>query len=77
MAIEAPGDFDTHANHIVTFDRNLRAIDTALAFQRDLEARGLAGRVLTHVTARCSSSGWAVTRSRSSPAPPSSRVRGS
>ena len=44
------GDFDTHANQAATFAPRLQSIsDAILAFQRDLEARGLADRVLVHV----------------------------
>lgn len=50
VALDAPGEYDTHANQAGSLDANIRATsDTLLAFQRDLEARGLAGRVLTHV----------------------------
>jgi uncharacterized protein (DUF1501 family) len=39
-AISAPGGYDTHANQE-------ESLDSLLAFQRDLEVRGLADRVLT------------------------------
>jgi uncharacterized protein (DUF1501 family) len=49
-ALTAPGDFDTHDDQESSFARNLGlTADSLLAFQRDLEARGLADRVLVHV----------------------------
>jgi uncharacterized protein (DUF1501 family) len=46
--IDAPGGYDTHADQAATFARDVKATcDAVLAFQRDLEARGLADRVLT------------------------------
>jgi uncharacterized protein (DUF1501 family) len=48
--IDAPGAYDTHANQAETLPKNLKlTADALLAFQRDLEARGLADRVLTLV----------------------------
>jgi uncharacterized protein (DUF1501 family) len=48
--IEAPGAFDTHANQADTLPGALKlTCDSLLAFQRDIEARGLADRVLTLV----------------------------
>jgi uncharacterized protein (DUF1501 family) len=42
--------FDTHASQVATLDPGLEEVSaTLLAFQRDLEARGLADRVLTLV----------------------------
>jgi uncharacterized protein (DUF1501 family) len=42
--------FDTHENQVGPFDSGLgEAVQTIYAFQRDLEARGLADRVLTLV----------------------------
>ena len=50
MAIEAPGGYDTHADQAASLPGNLKmTCDSLLAFQRDLEARGLADRVLVHV----------------------------
>ena len=50
VAITAPGDYDTHANQVETLGEPLKlACDALAAFQRDLEARGLADRVLIHV----------------------------
>jgi uncharacterized protein (DUF1501 family) len=50
VAITAPGDYDTHANQREALDGPLRlACESLAAFQRDLEARGLADRVLVHV----------------------------
>ena len=44
------GHFDTHAGQAATLQRDLQlASDSLLAFQRDLEARGIADRVLVHV----------------------------
>jgi uncharacterized protein (DUF1501 family) len=48
--ISGPGAFDTHANQADVLPKNLKlTADALLAFQRDLEARGLADRVLTLV----------------------------
>ena len=50
VAITAPGDYDTHANQVELLGEPLKlTCDTLAAFQRDLEARGLADRVLVHV----------------------------
>ena len=49
-AIRAPGAWDTHANQADVLPKNLKlTFDSLLAFQRDIEARGLADRVLTLV----------------------------
>ena len=49
-AVRAPGAWDTHANQQAVLAKNLKlTFDSLLAFQRDLEARGLADRVLTIV----------------------------
>jgi uncharacterized protein (DUF1501 family) len=49
-AISAPGGFDTHDNQADSFGGDLQlAADSIAAFQADLEARGLADRVLTLV----------------------------
>jgi uncharacterized protein (DUF1501 family) len=49
-AVRAPGAWDTHANQQDVLPKNLGlTFDSLLAFQRDLEARGLADRVLTLV----------------------------
>jgi uncharacterized protein (DUF1501 family) len=49
-SISAPGAYDTHADQAKTLGRNLQlTCDSLLAFQRDLETRGLADRVLTLV----------------------------
>ena len=48
VALSAPGDFDTHDEQPQALADNLKLTsDSLLAFQRDLEARGLAGRVVT------------------------------
>jgi uncharacterized protein (DUF1501 family) len=48
--VEAPGDFDTHDNQSQTLVSDLGKVSEALsAFQADLDARGLADRVLTLV----------------------------
>jgi uncharacterized protein (DUF1501 family) len=50
VALTAPGDYDTHDDQESDFGANLRlTADSLGAFQRDLEARGLANRVLVHV----------------------------
>ncbi|HUK45329.1 MAG TPA: DUF1501 domain-containing protein [Gaiellaceae bacterium] len=49
-AIDADGEYDTHAEEAGSLDTALTlAAGSLLAFQRDLEARGLADRVLTLV----------------------------
>jgi uncharacterized protein (DUF1501 family) len=48
--LTASGAYDTHANQATTLQNGLQtASDALLAFQRDLEARGIADRVLVHV----------------------------
>ena len=50
VSIDAAGGYDTHSGQEGSLPRNLKlTCDSLLAFQRDLEARGLAGRVLAHV----------------------------
>jgi uncharacterized protein (DUF1501 family) len=50
VAITAPGGYDTHSTQAQTLATGLQTTaDTLLAFQRDLEARGVADRVLTLV----------------------------
>jgi uncharacterized protein (DUF1501 family) len=50
VTVRAPGLYDTHASQPDALDAGLRlTAATLLAFQRDLEARGLADRVLVHV----------------------------
>jgi uncharacterized protein (DUF1501 family) len=49
-ALTATGHFDTHASQPNTLRDGLQTTsDALLAFQRDLEARGIADRVLVHV----------------------------
>ena len=49
-AVEADGEFDTHDSQPADLTAGLREVSEALsAFQADLEARGLADRVLTFV----------------------------
>jgi uncharacterized protein (DUF1501 family) len=46
-ALEAPGSFDTHSTETDVLGKDLAQVSNAVfAFQRDLEARGLADRVL-------------------------------
>jgi hypothetical protein len=48
--IDAPGEYDTHDNQTTDLDKSLRELSRGLsAFQADLEARGIADRVLTFV----------------------------
>jgi uncharacterized protein (DUF1501 family) len=48
--VDADGEFDTHEGQASTLTRDLGAVGEALAtFQADLEARGIADRVLTFV----------------------------
>ncbi len=50
VALTAPGMYDTHDNQPAALTTALQLTsDSLLAFQRDLEARGLADRVLVHV----------------------------
>lgn len=49
-ALSSPGDFDTHDNQAQGFHSDVRNVtETIAAFQADLEARGLADRVITLV----------------------------
>jgi uncharacterized protein (DUF1501 family) len=49
-ALDGPGGYDTHADQERTLPTDLTDLSTGLlAFQRDLEARGLQDRVLVHV----------------------------
>jgi uncharacterized protein (DUF1501 family) len=49
-SISSPGAFDTHDNQAESFGRDLQiTADSIAAFQADLEARGLADRVITLV----------------------------
>ena len=48
--IDAPGSWDSHSDQANTIGRDVQNVfDTLLAFQRDIEARGIADRVLVHV----------------------------
>jgi uncharacterized protein (DUF1501 family) len=50
VAMRAPGMYDTHSDQADDLSDGLKlTADSLLAFQRDLEARGLAERVLVHV----------------------------
>ena len=50
VSIQAAGGYDTHSDQEGSLPENLQiTTQSLLAFQRDLEARGLADRVLTHV----------------------------
>ena len=50
VAVNAPGQYDTHSNQESSLGRDIKAtFDGLLAFQRDIEARGLADRVLVQV----------------------------
>jgi len=50
VALTAPGEYDTHSDQAGALAQGLQlTADSLLAFQRDLEARGLADRVLVHV----------------------------
>ena len=50
VALEAHGGYDTHSDQAANLPGDLAmASQSLLAFQQDLEARGLADRVLTHV----------------------------
>jgi uncharacterized protein (DUF1501 family) len=48
--VEAPGHYDTHSDQAAELMKDLKLFsDSLLAFQRDLEARGIADRVIVHV----------------------------
>ncbi|MEA2443298.1 MAG: hypothetical protein QOJ12_590, partial [Thermoleophilales bacterium] len=50
VALTAPGHYDTHSDQPGALQRGLQLTsDSLLAFQRDVEARGIADRVLVHV----------------------------
>jgi uncharacterized protein (DUF1501 family) len=50
VALSAPGHYDTHSEQAGALAKGLQlTADSLLAFQRDLEARGIADRVLVHV----------------------------
>ncbi len=50
VALEANGGYDTHDNQAGTLPQNIDLLSRSLAaFQKDLEQRGLADRVLVHV----------------------------
>ena len=50
VTITSPGHFDTHAAQAAALNSGLQLTsDSLLAFQRDLEARGVADRVLIYV----------------------------
>ena len=50
VTITSPGHFDTHATQAAALNSGLQLTsDSLLAFQRDLEARGVADRVLIYV----------------------------
>src|SRR5439155_23581106 len=50
VAISAAGEYDTHNDQAEDLADGLKlTAESLLAFQRDLEARGLADRVVTHV----------------------------
>ena len=50
VALTAPGEYDTHSDEPAALTQGLQlTADSLLAFQRDLEARGIADRVLVHV----------------------------
>ncbi|HET7571888.1 MAG TPA: DUF1501 domain-containing protein [Gaiellaceae bacterium] len=50
VALSAPGEYDTHSAQPEALASGLKlTADSLLAFQRDLEARGIADRVVVHV----------------------------
>ena len=50
VAMDANGGYDTHEDQAATLSENLGLLSATLAaFQADLEARGIADRVLVHV----------------------------
>jgi uncharacterized protein (DUF1501 family) len=50
VALQGVGSYDTHASQAAVLVPNLQqTVDALVAFQRDIEARGLADRVMVHV----------------------------
>jgi len=50
VSLEAEGGYDTHSDQKADFDKDLKlTCDSVLAFQRDLESRGLQDRVLVQM----------------------------
>ena len=50
VAVDAPGGYDTHDSQATRFSNNVKlTADSLAAFQADLEARGIADRVITLV----------------------------
>jgi uncharacterized protein (DUF1501 family) len=50
VSLNAVGGYDTHSDEVTTLKTNLgQTLESVLAFQRDLEARGLADRVLVEL----------------------------
>jgi uncharacterized protein (DUF1501 family) len=50
VTANAPGGYDTHNNQASSLANNVKkTVDAVVAFQRDLESRGIADRVLTQV----------------------------
>jgi uncharacterized protein (DUF1501 family) len=50
VAVDGVGGYDTHSNQAATLATNIQqTVNALVAFQRDLEARGVADRVLIHV----------------------------
>jgi uncharacterized protein (DUF1501 family) len=50
VSLTAPGAYDTHSNQASSLNTALKTVsDTLLAFQRDIESRGIADRVLVKV----------------------------
>jgi uncharacterized protein (DUF1501 family) len=50
VTVNAPGSYDTHSNQAGSLAGNVKeTVDALVAFQRDLESRGVADRVLTQL----------------------------
>jgi uncharacterized protein (DUF1501 family) len=50
VTVNAPGAYDTHDDQAAKLSTGLKkTVDAVVAFQRDLEQRGIAGRVLTQI----------------------------
>ena len=50
VSLNGVGGYDTHSDEVATLKTNLgKTVESVLAFQRDLEARGLADRVLVEL----------------------------
>ena len=74
VSLRAYGMYDTHAEQPDALAQGLKVTsESLLAFQRDLEARGLADRVLTLVWSSSGGAARRTARGEPTTAPPESR----